>query len=208
MLLKHLLEILPFGCYAGYHCKSLRQTPASRMEHCPSQCQVRTLYYLVSFLQEIFNESDALSEAPDHPTDVVPEEQRSESADVLGAISVVNTVDDLSINEEDKLQSLVAEMLNQDVPIEVLLLAASGMRNNILLRLKSATPVEGRFWKGVTVALLKWMRPLRQKRRGIVCRPNKLPKLIGNAMLFRVLLQTQMRLNPLQQNQKTPRSHG
>ena len=30
------------------------------------------------------------------------------------------------------------------------------------MTLKSATPVEGKFWKGVMVALLKWMRPLRQ----------------------------------------------
>ena len=115
-----------------------------------------------AFYKEIFSESDALSEAPDQPTDVVPQELDSESADVLGAISLVNTVDDLSINEEDKLQSLVAEMYSEDVPVEVLLLAASGIRSNILLRLKSATPVEGRLWKGVMVALLKWMRPLRQ----------------------------------------------
>ena len=115
-----------------------------------------------AFYNEIFNESDALSEAPDQPTDLVPQEQNSESADVLGAISLVNTVDDLSINEEDKLQSLVAEIYSEDVPVEVLLLAASGIRSDILLRLKSATPVEGRFWKGVMVALLKWMRPLRQ----------------------------------------------
>ena len=115
-----------------------------------------------AFYKEIFNESDALSEAQDQPTDMVPQEQNSESADVLGAISLVNTVDDLSINEEDKLQSLVAEMYSEDVPVEVLLVAASGIRTNILLRLKSATPVEGRFWKGVMVALLKWMRPLRQ----------------------------------------------
>ena len=115
-----------------------------------------------AFYKEIFSESDALSEAPDQPTDVVPQEQGSESADVLGAISLVNTVDDLSINEEDKLQSLVAEMYSEDVLVEVLLLAASGIRSNILLRLRSATPVEGRFWKGVIVALLKWMRPLRQ----------------------------------------------
>ena len=115
-----------------------------------------------AFYKEIFSETDALSEAPDQPTDVVPQEMDSESADVLGAISLVNTVDDLSINEEDKLQSLVAEMYSEDVPVEVLLLAASGIRSNILLRLKSATPVEGRFWKGVMVALLKWMRPLRQ----------------------------------------------
>ena len=93
---------------------------------------------------------------------MVPQEQSSEPAQVLGAISLVNTVDNLSINEEDKLQSLVAEMFNEDVPLEVLLLATSGIGNNILLRLKSATPVEGRFWKGVMVALLKWMRPLRQ----------------------------------------------
>ena len=115
-----------------------------------------------AFYKQIFSESDALSEAPDQPTDVVAQEQGSESADVLGAISLVNTVDDLSINEEDKLQSLVAEMYSEDVPVEVLLLAASGIRSNILLRLKSATPVEGTFWKGVMVALLKWMRPLRQ----------------------------------------------
>ena len=117
-----------------------------------------------AFYKEIFSESDALSEAPDQPTDVVPQEQGSESADVLGAISLVNTVDDLSINEEDKLQSLVAEMYSEDVPVEVLLLAASGIKSNILLRLKSATPVEGGFWKGVMVALLKWMRPLRQAK--------------------------------------------
>ena len=93
---------------------------------------------------------------------MVPHEHTSECADVLGAISLLNTVDDLSINQEDKLQSLVAEMYNEDVPVEDLLLAASGIRDNILLRLKSTTPVEGRFWKGVMVALLKWMRPLRQ----------------------------------------------
>ena len=101
-----------------------------------------------AFYKEIFNESDALSKAPDQPTHMVPREQSSESADVLGAISLVNTVDDLSINEEDKLQSLIAGMYSEDVRVKVLLLAASGIRINILLRLKSATPVKGRFWKG------------------------------------------------------------
>ena len=97
-----------------------------------------------AFYKEIFSQSDALSQAPHQPTDRVLEEQNSESADVLGAISLVNTVDDVSINEEDKLQSLVAEMYSEDAPVEVLLLAASGIRSNILLRLKSVTPVEGR----------------------------------------------------------------
>ena len=120
-----------------------------------AKSELRTIWS--AFYKEIFNESDALSQAPDHPTDMVPREQSSESADVLGAISLVNIVDDLSINEEDKLRPLVAEMYNEDVPVKVLLLAASGITNNILLRLKSATPVEGRFWKGVMVALLKWM---------------------------------------------------
>ena len=54
-------------------------------------------------------------------------------------------------------------MFNEDVPVEVLPLTASGIGNNIFLRLKSATPVEGRFWKGVMIALLKWMRPLRRE---------------------------------------------
>ena len=127
-----------------------------------AKSELRTIWS--ALYKEIFNESDALSEARDHPTDMVPQEQSSESADVLGAISLVNTVDDLSINEEDKLQSLVAEMFNEDVPVEVLLLAASGIRKDILLRLKLASPVEGRFWKGVMIALLKWMQPLRQAK--------------------------------------------
>ena len=56
-----------------------------------------------AFYKVIFNESDALSEAPDQPTDMVPQERNSESADVLGAMSLVNTVDDCSIKEENKL---------------------------------------------------------------------------------------------------------
>ena len=107
-----------------------------------AKSELRTMWS--AFYKEIFSESDALSKALDQPTNMVPQEQNSESADVLGAISLVNTVDDLSINEEDKLQSLVAEVYSEDAPVEVLLLAASGIRSNILLRLKSVTPFEGR----------------------------------------------------------------
>ena len=114
---------------------------------------------------KMYRDLDARSEPGDegdHPSTAKQQEERprgdTDQTEMKKVLALLESLHDLNIPEEDRLQALVAEEYEDEIDMAILLLPATGIYSAVRKRITEATQSEVKWWAKVLVKYVRYVR--------------------------------------------------